>query len=54
MSGIVEEIKVNSVYRPVFLHGTRNYQTGHTHSMVVGHCIEMLWLKCLQKFSYKF
>lgn len=51
MSGIVEEIEVKSVYRLVFLHGTRNYQTSHTHSMVVGHCIEILWLKSLQKFS---
>lgn len=45
MSEIVEEVGVNSVYRPVFMHRTRNCQTGHTHSMVVGYCLEILWLK---------
>lgn len=45
MLGIVEEIEINSVYRLVFMHRTRNCQTGHTHSM------EILWLKSFQQFS---
>lgn len=51
MSGIVEEIGVNNAYRPLIMHRTRNCQTGHTCSTVVGYCIEILWLKDLQKFS---
>lgn len=31
MSEIVEEIEINSIYRPVFMHGTRDCRTGHTH-----------------------